>query len=329
MRTMYFKKVYINNFFTLLGKSEYEPVILKDVDRIIDSYDKQNATYEISESIYQKICLNGLLKKSGLNVKDIELLLGGDLQNQILASNFNARNFDIPFLGLFSACATFVEGLIIASSFIDGDYIKNSVVITSSHNLVNEKQFRFPIEYGYLRKMVNSFSSTGSTSAYLSKKESKIKIESATIGKVMDLGHSDANDMGSAMAPSCAEVIYEHLQSTNRTPNYYDLILTGDLGIYGLKIMKEYMQMKYKIKLKNLIDSGTLLYKNYSGKEFAGGSGPICLPLILFNKIIKEKYKKILIVGTGSLHSQMSVNIKESMPAVSHAVSLEVNNDIH
>lgn len=329
MKTIYFKNVYINNFFTLLGKKEYEPIVFKEVDRVIDTYDKQNETYEISESIYQKICLNGLLKKVGLEQNNIELLIGGDLQNQILASNFNARNFNIPFLGLFSACATFVEGLIIASTFIDGNYIKNSVVITSSHNLVNEKQFRFPIEYGYLRKKVNSFSSTGSTSAYLSKKESNIKIESATIGKVIDMGHSDANDMGSAMAPSCAEVIYEHLQNANRKPDYYDLILTGDLGIYGVKIMKEYLQMKYKIKLKNVADSGTVLYKNYSGKEFAGGSGPICLPLILFNKIIKENYKKILVIGTGSLHSQMSVNIKESMPAVSHAVSLEVNNDIH
>ena len=326
MRTMYFKNVYINNYYSLLGKCEYNPIISKDVDKILDSYDIKDKTYEISESLYQSIALNGLLKKMKLKDKNINLLIGGDLQNQILASNFNARNFNIPFLGVFSACASFVSALIISSSFIDSGKILNSICITSSHNLVNEKQFRFPIEYGYLRKKVNSFSSTGSVCAYLSNFKSNIKIESATIGRVIDMGWSDANDMGSAMAPSAAEVLYDHLKSTNRTANYYDLILTGDLGTYGLKNMKDYLREKYRLKVENIIDAGEILFSEYSSDEFAGGSGPICLPLILFNKIIKENYKKILIIGTGSLHSQMSVNIKESMPSVSHAVSLEVKN---
>ncbi len=326
MRTMKFKNVYINNYYSLLGKDEYNPIIYKNVDKVLDTYDRKNKSYEISESIYQDICLNGLLKKINKKSNDIELLIGGDLQNQILASNFNARNYNIPFLGVFSACASFVEGLIIASSFVDSNKIKNAVVISSSHNLVNEKQFRYPVEYGYLRKKVNSFSATGSVSVIVSQEKSKIKIESATIGKVTDMGHKDANDMGSAMAPSCAEVIYEHLVSTNRKPDYYDIIITGDLGAYGLGIMKEYLQFKYKVSLENVIDAGTVLFSEYSGKIFAGGSGPICLPLILFNKIIKKKYKKILIVGTGSLHSLMSVNLKESMPAVSHLISLEVEN---
>lgn len=323
MRTYHYKNVYINNYYSLIGKDEYNPIIKNKVDKIIETYDLNNQTYEISESLYQMVCLKGLLNKTKLIEEDIELLVGGDLQNQILASNFNARNFNIPFLGVYSACSSFVEGLIISSNFLEGGFINNAVVISSSHNLVNEKQFRFPIEYGYLRKKVNSFSSTGSVSSFLSNKKSNIKVESSTIGKVIDMGHSDANDMGSAMAPAAAEVLYEHLSSTNRNNKYYDLIITGDLGIYGLDIMKSYLKEKYNLNIKNIVDAGTILYKNYLD-EFAGGSGPICLPLILFNKIIKERYKKILIIGTGCLHSLMSVNIKESMPAVAHAVSLEV-----
>lgn len=323
MRTFYYKNVYINNYYSLLGKCEYNPIVKSKVDKIIDSYDIDNEPYEVSESKYQEICLNGLLKKSKMKENDIELLIGGDLQNQLLASNFNARNFDIPFIGVFGACSTFVSSLIIASSLVDTGFIKNSVVITSSHNLVNEKQFRFPIEYGYLRKKVNSFSSTGSVSALVTKNKSKIRIESSTIGKVIDMGHTDVNDMGSAMAPSAAEVIYDHLNSTGREASYYDLIITGDLGIYGLDIMKEYLKEKYKITINKVIDAGALLYNEYNN-TFAGGSSPICLPLILFNKIINEKCNKILIVGTGSLHSVMSANIKESMPSVSHAISLEV-----
>ena len=324
MRTMYFKNVYINNYYSLLGKCEYNPIISKDVDKILDSYDIKDKTYEISESLYQSIALNGLLKKMKLKDKNINLLIGGDLQNQILASNFNARNFNIPFLGVFSACASFVSALIISSSFIDSGKILNSICITSSHNLVNEKQFRFPIEYGYLRKKVNSFSSTGSVCAYLSNFKSNIKIESATIGRVIDMGWTDANDMGSAMAPSAAEVLYDHLKSTNRTANYYDLILTGDLGCVGVDILKEYCKIAYNLKLKKHMDAGCEIYLK-SHDVLVGGSGPTCLPLVLFNKVLKNKqYKKILIVGTGALHSKTFVNQKSPIPAISHAVSLEV-----
>ena len=325
MRTYFYKNVYINNYYSVLGKCEYNPIVKRKVDKVMDSYDLNNKTYEVSESLYQMVALKGLLGKTKKSEDDIELLVGGDLQSQLLASNFNARHFNIPFLGVYSACSSFVEGLIISSNFIEGGFINNSIVISSSHNLVNEKQFRFPVEYGYLRKKVNSYSSTGSVSAYLENKKSKIKIESGTIGKVIDMAHTDANDMGSAMAPAAAEVLYEHLESTNRNIRYYDLIITGDLGIYGLEIMKKYLKEKYNLNSKNIIDAGTLLFKEYSGKEFAGGSGPICLPLILFNKIVNERYKKILIIGTGCLHSLMSVSVKESMPAVSHAVSLEVS----
>jgi stage V sporulation protein AD len=330
MRSLIFKNVYINDYYTMLGSTEKNPIVKKKVDYVYENYYHDNKSLEETESWMQQIVIDGLLKKQNKKDGDIELLIGGDLNNQLLASNFNASMFNIPFLGVFSACASFAEALIISSSMIDKSFINNSIIVSSSHNLVNEKQFRFPIEYGCIKKKVNSFSSTGAVSAFISNKRSKYKIMSATIGKVIDMNHTDSNDMGSAMASAAAEVLYDHLNSLNLKNSYYDLILTGDLGVYGLFIMKEYLYSKYKIKINNALDAGTMLYDCKPEGEFAGGSGPICWPLILFNKIFEsKKYKKILIIATGSLHSVVSVNLKKGMPGVAHAISLEVSDDIY
>ena len=278
---------------------------------------------EIAESKYQEVCIEGLLRKSKKNVKDIDVLISGDLQNQILSSTLASSRFKIPTLGIYSACASFIEGLIVASTFVEKQS-QNIIVCSSSHNLVSEKQFRFPIEYGAVRKRVNTCTASGSVSALLSNKLSNIKIESATIGFITQTNHKDTNDMGSAMAPSCAEVLIKHLKETKRKSNYYDLILTGDLGIYGLEIMKKYYYKVTKNNLNNVIDSGSIFYND--DNIYAGSSGPVCLPLVLFDYIIPiKKYKKILIIGTGSMHSVTSSNLKIPIPSISHAISLEVD----
>lgn len=325
--TLNFKNVYIKNAYTLLGRNEYVEGI--KADESLNDYYLDEKCFEMGEVDYQVKTLNGLLKKEKLKEKDIDILIGGDLQNQLFATYYANRKFDISSLGVYSACASFNEGLIVASSLLENQKVNNVIVTVSSHNLASEKQFRFPIEYGALKKKVCTFTSTGSVSALVTNKKTEIKIESATIGKVTDIGYSDANNMGACMAPSAAKTIYEHLKETNRTPDYYDLILTGDLGIYGIKILEEYLEKEYKLKINGIKDAGVMLFNKESGRSIAGGSGPLCLPLILFTKILKEKYKKILLVGTGSLHSKLSTNINESIPSVSHAVSLEVNYDLH
>lgn len=324
MKSIKFNNVYIDNYFTLLTSIEKNPVIKSEVDLLLkNDYFVNKKTTEEGECEYQRIALNGLIEKSKIKEENIDALIGGDLQNQIFASDYNASNYNIPFLGVYSACASFIEGLIIASSLVGRNKFKNVAVVSSSNNLVSEKQFRFPVEYGAIRKKVNSFTASGSVSALVSSKKSNIKIESANIGRVIDMGHSDTNDMGACMAPAVAETIYDHLTSTGRKPNYYDIILTGDLGIYGLNLVKEYLNKKYKIKLNNISDAGMLLYNINKDSDIAGGSGPVCAPLMLFTKIIK-KYKKILVLGSGSLHSCTSSNLKKSMIGVSHAISLEV-----
>lgn len=320
--TIKFNNTYIKNYYTLLGRNEYNVKI--KVDEKINDYYNSEKSFEMGEVSYQIKSTKGLLRKEKINEKNIDLIIGGDLQNQIMASSFAARKFDIPFIGIYSACSTFTEGLILASIFVENKIGNNIIVNTSSHNLASEKQFRFPIEYGALRKKVNTFTSTGSVSTLLNSTPTNIKIESATIGKVIDLGYTDANNFGACMAPGAAETLYEHYKNTNISLSDYDLILTGDLGVYGVEILKDYLKEKYKIEINNIKDAGVMLFSSESGKSIAGGSGPACLPLILFSKIINNNYKKILLVGTGSLHSKVSTNLGESIPCISHVVSIEV-----
>lgn len=320
--TYYFNNVYINDKFSLLASTKYKPIVMNNPDKVLDDYYINEKSIELAESKYQETTIKGLLMKKKKLTKEVDLLINGDLQNQCLASSLASSKFKIPSCTIYSACATFVEGLIIGANIIDNKN-KSTIVTVSGHNLVSEKQFRFPVEYGALRKMVNTCTLSGSISVFLSNEKSDLRIESGTFGYVTQTDHKDANDMGSAMAPSCAEVIHNHLESTGRNYKYYDLILTGDLGIYGTKIMQMYFKKKYKENLDNVIDSGSIIYTE--DNIYAGGSGPLCLPLTLFDYILPlNKYKKILVVGTGSLHSVISSNQGIAMPGVSHAVSLEV-----
>jgi len=320
--TLKFTNAYIKNGYTLLGRNEHQVQINPDIT--LEDYYNEEKSVEQAEASFQIKNISYLLNKEKLAENNIDILIGGDLQSQIFASSFAARKFNIPFLGIYSACATFTQSLIVASNLLENNSANNVIVSTSAHNLASEKQFRFPIEYGALRKKVNTFTATGSVSALITKNQSSVKLEYGTIGNVVDLGYKDANNFGACMAPSAATTIYNHLKDTNRDINYYDIVLTGDLGIYGVNILKEYLKKEYKIEANNIIDAGSLLFDSNELEEIAGGSGPICLPLILFGKILKENYKKILLVGTGSLHSKTSCNLSESIPSVSHAVSLEV-----
>lgn len=317
--TIKFSNVYLGDAYTFIGKNEHKLTITGDES--VNDYYMGKKSFEEGEVEYQKRSISGLIKKE--KDKKIDLLIGADLQNQLLASNFAARNYNYPFLGIYSACASYAEGLIIASSLIE-QKLKNVVVTVSANNLASEKQFRFPIEYGAIRKNVNTFTVSASISSLVTSAKTKIKIESATIGNVVDIGYSDTNNMGAVMATSAHQTIVKHLKDTKRKPDYYDFVLTGDLGVYGINILKELLEKEDNITLKNVLDAGTLIFED-SGSSIAGGSGPVCLPLILNNKILKNKtIKKILIVATGSLHSKVSSNLGESVPSISHAVSLEV-----
>ncbi len=317
MASVKFKNVYINNSYSIAGMYENNGN-LKNVNRYLKDFYDNEKTIEDAEVKMQKEVLDNLINPK------TELIVGGDLMNQNTATNSSVINNNISFMDVYSACATFNESLIIMSTFIDSKKVKNGIVITSSHNLCSEKQFRFPVEYGALKPIYSTFTTTGSVGCILSNVPSNIKVISGTIGSVVDMGIKDANNMGAVMAPAAVKTLMEHLKYMNKTLKDYDIILTGDLGKYGYDLFKTMLKKDYGTNINNYVDAGAIIY-NKEQEKYSGGSGPVCLPLILFNNILQnKKYKKILFIATGSLHSPTLVNQKHSIPSIAHAVELEV-----
>ena len=328
--TFKYNNVYLENVSTVVGPYEHDGPLSRRFDRYYDEMYMHEETFENAEVHLMKESIDILLDKLNKNKKDINLFIAGDLQNQITSSSFSAKYLESPFLGIYSACATNVEGLIIASSLIENKMINNAIVSVSSHNMVSERQFRNPTEYGAPKPESATFTATGGASAYLSNIKSDIKIESATIGKVIDMEQNDPNNMGAVMAGAAIDTIYKHLKDLKRDPSYYDLIVTGDLGKYGKEIVIEYMKKEYHLDLsKNYNDCGIMLYDLASQKEvLAGGSGPVCSALVVYGDIIpklkNKEIKRVLYVATGALFSPTSVFQKQNILSIAHAISLEV-----
>ena len=330
--TFKYNNVYLSNVSSIVGPIEDKGPLSKYFDSFYDNLYCGMSTWEQAECKMLIDSVDMLLYKANRLRQDINLHISGDLLNQIVSTNYASASLGIPLIGIYSACSTSVLGMIIGSNMIDKDQIRNCIVSTSSHNNGAEKQFRQPVEYGGPKKKTATYTVTGAASLLLNSKKSDIKIESATIGKVVDLGVTDSSNMGAVMAPSAASTIYNHLKETKREIGYYDLILTGDLGIYGKKILKEYMKLEYNIDLKNYDDSACMIYDLEKQDVHAGGSGPACLPLVfnsyIYPKMKRGEIKRVLLVATGALLSTSMINQKLSIPSISHAISLEVIDDI-
>src|SRR5574344_1035902 len=296
-----YDNVYVNDTGTVVGPYEHNGPLTTYFDKAYDDLYFGRKTWELSESKLIEDSVNIVVLKSGLTKFDIDLHISGDLLNQIVSTNYAAVSIGIPLAGIYSACATSALGLIIGSNMIESRQIKNCLCSVSSHNCSAEKQFRYPVEYGGPKPKTMTFTCTGGCTALISKDKSKIKIESGTIGKVVDMGVKDVFNMGAVMAPAAADTLYSHLKELKRTPDYYDLILTGDLGVYGRDILKDYMYNEYGIKLNNYDDSATMLYDREEQPVYAGASGPACLPLVTYgyilNKMYKKELKRVLIIA--------------------------------
>lgn len=317
MASFKYKNTFINNTYTIVGPTEGKGQI-KSYDKVTLSNYYNEKSFENAEIRFQKSVINSLIYNN-----NIDLCVSGDLMNQLTTSYYTNMFNDLPILGVYSACASFVEGMIILSNMIEANQIESGICVTSSHNSNCEKQFRYPVEYGAPKPKRSTFTVTGAAGCEISNIKSNIKIESATLGTVFDSSIKDSFNMGGVMTLAAYNTILEHLKDLKRNIEYYDLIITGDLGIYGKKILKELFKNN-NLKIKKLEDAGTLIYKQCQ-KTNAGASGPTVLPLVMFAKILKEKkFNKILMVGTGSLHSPLMVNKKYSIPTISHVISLEV-----
>lgn len=325
--TFKYNNVYINETSTVVGPYEYKGPLSKYYDTHYEELYFGEKTWEQAEikSIIDSSDI--LLKKLNKTNKEIDIHIGSDLLNQIVATNYASSKLQIPLIGVYSACAASTLEMLLASNMIEASQVKNAIVTTSSHNNGAEKQFRNPVEYGGPKKEYTTFTTTGCASAYLSSEKSNIKVESATLGTVIDMGVTDVFNMGAVMSPAAAKVIYDHLNDTGRTLDYYDLILTGDLGEVGKNILKEYLKKEYNITLKNYEDSACMIFDTDKQEVYSGGSGPACLPLVTYSYILdrmkKGKLKKVLLVATGALMNTSMCNQHLTIPSIAHAISLE------
>ena len=326
--TFTYKNVYLKETSTVSGPYEKDGPLGNFFDK---SYDDLYFSEDSWEKAEQKLVIDAvdILNKKIKNQK-IDLVLGGDLSNQITASTFGVNGMDISYMGVYNACATSSEEIIIASSLIDSKRINNALCVTSSHNMTSEKQFRNPTEYGAPKPRSATFTVTGAATCFLTNEKSSVRVESSTIGKIIDYNQTDPNNMGAAMAGAAAYTINKHLKDLKRKPSYYDLILTGDLGIYGKKILIEYLNEEYKIDIsKNYDDCGAMIYDLDKQEEcLAGGSGPVCSCLVnygyIFKKLKEKEIKRVLLVPTGALYSSTTLFQGQNILSIAHAVSLEV-----
>lgn len=323
---VYENGIYLNSCGTAVGPKEASGPIGQEFDVRHDDLHCGEENWEMAERRLMEQSIEACLKKVNLSYGDIDLFLAGDLLNQNVTANYVARHTKIPFLCMFGACSTSMETLAVGSAMVDGGFAKTVIASTSSHNATAERQFRYPTEYGGQKPASATFTVTGSGTALVSKSKSSIKITTATIGKVIDLGIANPFDMGSAMAPAAADTIHQHFQDLNRTPDYYDLIVTGDLSGVGSPILKELLLDEgYDLATKHN-DCGLMIYQRDQG-VFAGGSGCACSAVVTYGHIVKEmmlgNLKRVFVVATGALLSPVMMQQKESIPAIAHGVVLE------
>ena len=319
--------VYIAAWASVAGKKEAEGPLGHGFD--IKSMDTKfgEKTWEQAEKKMQQLALEKLLYKSKLQKEDLELVFSGDLLNQCIGSSFTLRNTGIPHLGLYGACSTMAQSLLLAAMTVGGGYADRVAAMTSSHFAGSERQYRFPLGYGGQRTPTAQWTVTGSGAALVTTEPGPIAIESATIGTVRDLGITDANNMGAAMAPAAFDTIRTHLDDTKTTPKDYDLIVTGDLGTVGLEALVQLFREAGIQAGGKLTDCGNLIFDPETQDVHAGGSGCGCSAIVLcselLNKLQSGKLKKILFCGTGALLSPTSTQQKLPIPGVCHAVCIE------
>lgn len=311
---------------SIVGPKEGQGPWGESFDVRLDDYLLGEKTWEKAESKLLQDTVALALSKRGLEIDDAEILLAGDLLNQITSASFAARTLNIPFLGLYGACSTMAESLILASVMIDGGFCQRSIAATSSHHYSAERQFRFPIEQGVQRPPSAQWTVTAAGAAVLEKGVLGPRVKSATIGKIIDMGQDDANNMGAAMAPAAADTIKMHLLDLNLPPDYYDLIITGDLGNIGAALVQQLFNQEGLAPKPNYSDCGIMIFDEKQDVH-AGASGCGCAAAMLCGPLLARMQcgalNKLLFVATGALMSPTTSFQGESIPCIAHAVAIE------
>jgi stage V sporulation protein AD len=283
-------------------------------------------TWEQAETEMQSRALSLACKNANASASSLSLVFAGDLLNQCTASSYSMRSVDAPFIGLYGACSTFAEGVGLAAMTVDGGYSKLSAVVTSSHFCSAERQFRLPLEYGGQRPPTSQWTATAAGAALLAPDGDGPAVTAFTAGKVRDAGIKDSANMGAAMAVAAYETLYAHLRDTSREPDYYDLIITGDLSAVGADVVRDFFR-RSGITLSNYSDCGLMLYDRDTQDVHSGGSGCGCSASVICGHVLKRmrrgELNRVLFAGTGALMSPICCGQGESIPAICHAVSIE------
>lgn len=316
----------IRHWASVAGKKESEGPLAHTFDLTSQDTFFGQKTWELAEKHMQQLVLDLLAKKSGVRKNEFDLVLSGDLLNQCIGSSFSLRNTGIPHLGLYGACSTMAESLLVAAMAVGGGFFDRVVAMTSSHFASSERQYRFPLGYGGQRTPTAQWTVTGSGAALVCTSGTGPRIECCTVGTVTDLGIKDAANMGAAMAPAALRTIQAHMNDFGRTPDDFDLIVTGDLGQLGKDLLLELGKREDFPLGGKLADCGTLVFDPVAQDVHAGGSGCGCSAITLCGHLLDQlnsgKWKRILFCGTGALLSPTSTQQGLSIPGVCHAVSI-------
>lgn len=319
---------------TAAGKKEGEGPLAETFDLILNDDMFGEKSWEKAESKMLKEAMMRAVRRAGLSKEEIDVMLSGDLLNQLMSSSFMARDLHIPFLGLYGACSTMTESLVLGSMLVDGGFAQNILAGASSHFCTAERQFRMPVEHGNQRPPSAQWTATAAGAAVIGSRppaeRPAIRAVAATVGKVIDAGIRDVNQMGAAMAPAAVDTLLNHLEDTGRSIAYYDLVVTGDLGYIGKDIMADLLidaGLPADKVTERYNDCGTMLYCREQDVH-GGGSGCGCSAVVfagsLLQQMEKGRLKKLLLISTGAMLSTISPMQGESIPGIAHAIALEV-----
>ena len=321
------RPIYLRSWGNIGGKMESQGPFWEYFDHLEqDSFFGQQ-TWEQAESVMQSLALEQALQKEGIETEELDVLLGGDLLNQCTATSFAMRNTGIPFCGIYGACSTMGEGLLLASSLLHGGFLQNAAVITSSHFCAAERQYRSPVPYGSQRSPTAQWTATAAGCCVLGTQGDGPRITCGLMGRIVDLGISDITNMGAAMAPAAIDTLERLFRATGTAPRDYDRIFTGDLGALGHQIVTEQLTADGFAVDERYTDCGLLLYDREKQDMHAGGSGAGCSAAVLCGYILEQlqrkRWKRVIFAPTGALLSPTTAFQKQSIPGICHAVVIE------
>lgn len=314
----------------IVGQKEKEGPLGKYFDLYSNDEYFGQETYEKAEAQMQKEAMNRVFEKANLRDEDVDFIFAGDLLNQCVSSAYGSRDRGAGYFGLYGACSTVIEAAIIAAMTIDGGFANRAVAITSSHFCTAERQYRYPLNYGSVRPPSAQWTVTGSGCLLLTDEDipNMPKISAFCPGTIIDMGISDINNMGAAMAPAAADTLKKYFRDTKTSPDSYDLILTGDLGSIGHELVKTLLERENISLGANYLDCGMMIFDADKQDVHAGGSGCGCCASVLAAYVLPQMqaglYKNVLVAATGALMSPTTNQQGESIPAISHLIRLTI-----